>query len=233
MRKLIVLFALLFTLPMFGDDNPQPVTAEQYGSVRVADPIDEWMYWQEHYDVLERAAKEDEARPKHHGIAAEIEGCKYCQKMELYSPVYCNTWTPPGLPTSTNCYATDPGNWCSQQPDCSEWVSWVPKEVGNKCTTIGATTTLSAMLTADHQASSSMTMWLNQRLSLSPEQIAYGFSPYTWNIEGGSSCAGASSTTQTWTTPVGGGQSWSSQVKIWSCSGASGSACSVDSQVQP
>jgi hypothetical protein len=232
MRKWILFFALtLFTLPTFGDDATQThqVTAEQYGSVRVPESGDEWMYRQEHYGVLERAAKEDEVRQKHRGISAEIEGCKYCQPIDIYTPVYCKEYQI-GDEWVTNC-STAP--YHCDTIHCSTWTTPVPKEVGNKCTTMSGTTDISTFLTNDHQASSSMTMFLNQRLSLTPEQIAGGFTPYQWSLEGGSSCSGASSTTQTWTTDVGNGYQWSSQVKIWSCGGVSGSACSADTQVQP
>lgn len=182
--------------------------------------------------------KSDEAKSPHraavsgaadrHGPASEIEGCKFCAKIEIYQPVYCRVSF-----LQDFCRMTPPETGFCDPSSCSEWIDWVPKEIGERRQTIGATTSVGAWLTVDHQASTSMSMWLNQRLNVPAGYVGPAgsyFTPYSFNVEGTSS-ASESYSTQTWTTTIN-NHEVEYQVKIWTCS-QSGSYCSLDTDVEP
>lgn len=227
-----IVIALIVTIagPIYATDNARTGEPSNERAARNNDPVDEWLYWQQHYDEIEAAAVDSsEPRITNRGIASEIEGCKIKQKVEIYQTVWCMqdalmyTW------------ANELGIICSTTQDlhctggygCEDWTTWVPKETGEKCYTLGATIDISAFLQTAHAPSTSMQLWLEQQLNAPPGGYTYpggyNFTAYEQQFSGTSSCT-SSSTTQTWTTSVGHGYSFHHQVKIWSAS-QSGSGC--------
>lgn len=167
------------------------------------------------------------AKPRR-SIVAEIEGCKYCQRVDFWQPVYCKFSHMQDFCTMDG---SNPFLAC-HEGNCDLTTHWVPKEIGERRQTLGSTIDVSAMLTVDHVASSTMSQWLTWRLNVPPGYTGNYpyFTPFSHTVEGTSS-ASESYTTQTWTSTFE-GHEVSYQVKIWMCS-QSGSACSVTANVTP
>lgn len=154
--------------------------------------------------------------------AQAIEGCKMKQKVEVYKHIYFRLTPVPGYADSFE-YSWNYPLW-GECYNCTEWDTWLQQESGEKCYTIGATTSLSSFLQADHSASSSMTYWLEIQLGKAPGSYTT-FNPYGYTI----STDTASSCTSTYVmlnavTDVGYGQTVSYQIKDWRAN-LSGSAC--------
>lgn len=159
--------------------------------------------------------------------AFAIEGCKWCMKVELWQTAYVR------CEPEQDCEASLSPLTC-QNPGCSQTSQLVPKEEGEKCSTIDGTQDVSAILQADHQISSSMTDWLNWRLTLpagwtGPDSY---FSPYSLNAEGYTSCSSSYSNENRTTTVGNGAAELTHTVKVWTCN-PSGSYCENTVTVQP
>lgn len=247
LARIITITALcLLTIAAYAD-QPQQHPQQSVRS-RLATPEESERYWSEHPDELATLAAEpylpaETPDPEAivalpallgRGPASEIEGCKWCRRVEAYKPVYCVI--DEGGP--------DPGAWCGDQPISINCASsfvicsthWVPSEVGEKCEPISGTFDVSTALigAANGNPSISMQLFLQWRLSVPPGgSMGNPFSAYDTTVYESSSCSSPPNT-QTWTTTVGpfGNWQWTHQVKIWTCT-QSGSACAATIHVQP
>lgn len=218
MKKSIVIFALLFTLPMFAENQQhQPRTPEE-----------EWVYWQNHYDELNAEADTDASN---RDIVAEVEGCKYCEGVQIDQQVWCMYLNDPELGEIKRC-TTSSGNTCTGQYGCVDsWTEWVRKEEGEKYRTLNGTADVSTILQSAHGVSLSMQQWLEHGLSMPPGYNGALFTPYDYNVVG-KEFGSNSYSTESRVYEFQYGTQYTATVKVWYCN-LSGNACDEDTHVQP
>jgi hypothetical protein len=166
--------------------------------------------------------------------AHAMEGCKYKHPVNTFQLAQCSEYYLNGVPAiqcSTNgYYPTPPPN----SVDSRYFTVELQAETGEKCEVMGPTTSLHAILGADH-ASSLMDDFLFNRLN-SPVGSASmsGVTPYYTSIFGWTSCGGGY-TPETWTNTIWGqhtGISYSYSVKRW-WANVGGQGCETETHVTP
>lgn len=228
MKRTVMFLMLLFVLALTLGAQPAapapPVAPAPAAQERT--PVDEWMYWQEHYDELERLASQPEdvspVVKKDHGVSSEINECWSCLPVEVTRELcYCydvgmaDTWAV-GCPP--------PGYYVDCGVGSAEFMrETVAVELGFKKAIIAANYTPSTVMSGH---SSSFQAWWNNYVEAPSGSGSSGpSSSYTTTISGYTSAANSYTTSQQYTD-----YGFPYTLKSWSCY-LSGNECSRESSI--